>query len=63
MQDEAEYKSVVENHRLLNGLLFGLPVVFDTDREDIVPGQSLLLMQVRPSLRHASPIGSCLATR
>ena len=36
---------MVENHRLPNGLLFGLPVVFDTDREDIVPGTSLLLKQ------------------
>jgi len=39
MQSEEEYKSVVENHRLPNGLLFGLPVVFDTSREDIKPGQ------------------------
>lgn len=30
---------MVENHRLPNGLLFGLPVVFDTSREDIKPGQ------------------------
>lgn len=29
----------MENHRLPNGLLFGLPVVFDTSREDIKPGQ------------------------
>ena len=34
-QSEEEYKHVVENHRLPNGLLFGLPVVFDTSREDI----------------------------
>lgn len=47
MQHEDEYKSVVETNRLTNGLLFGLPVVFDTDREDLVPGKSLLLMQVR----------------
>lgn len=26
-----------------NGLLFGLPVVLDTDREDIVPGDKVLL--------------------
>lgn len=38
-QSEEEYKHVVENHRLPNGLLFGLPVVFDTSREDIKPGQ------------------------
>lgn len=35
---EEEYKSVVESNRLPNGLLFGLPVVYDTDREDIKPG-------------------------
>mmetsp|Transcript_32691 Transcript_32691/g.43029 ORF Transcript_32691/g.43029 Transcript_32691/m.43029 type:complete len:439 (+) Transcript_32691:92-1408(+) len=41
--DEEEYLSVVENHRLTNGLLFGLPVVFDTDSEDLQPGQTVLL--------------------
>lgn len=35
---EEEYNSVVENNRLPNGLLFGLPVVYDTDREDLKPG-------------------------
>ncbi|CAN0543906.1 unnamed protein product, partial [Ectocarpus sp. 8 AP-2014] len=35
---EEEYTSVVENNRLPNGLLFGLPVVYDTDREDLKPG-------------------------
>jgi len=45
-QNEDEYKHVVEHMRLTNGLLFGLPVVFDTDREDIKAGQTLLLMQV-----------------
>jgi len=40
-----EYKSVVETHRLPNGLLFGLPVVFDTDSETIQPGASILLKQ------------------
>lgn len=35
---EEEYLSVVENNRLPNGLLFGLPVVYDTDREDLKPG-------------------------
>lgn len=34
-----EYLSVVESNRLPNGLLFGLPVVYDTDREDIKPGK------------------------
>ena len=35
---EEEYLSVVEKNRLPNGLLFGLPVVYDTDREDLKPG-------------------------
>lgn len=38
---EEDYKSVVETNRLSNGLLFGLPVVYDTDREDIEPGKCL----------------------
>jgi len=42
---EEEYKSVVETHRLPSGLLFGLPVVFDTDSETIQPGASILLKQ------------------
>lgn len=39
---EEEYNSVVESNRLPNGLLFGLPVVYDTDREDIKPGTPVL---------------------
>ena len=31
--DEADYKSVVENMHLANGLIFGLPVVYDTRYE------------------------------
>ncbi|CAM9996227.1 unnamed protein product [Ectocarpus sp. 13 AM-2016] len=42
---EEEYTSVVENNRLPNGLLFGLPVVYDTDREDLKPGMKILLKQ------------------
>jgi sulfate adenylyltransferase len=41
--DEATYKSVVENVALPDGTIFGLPVVFDTDSEDIQPGQTILL--------------------
>jgi len=41
--DEATYKSVVENVELPNGLIFGLPVVFDTDDEDLQPGDVALL--------------------
>ena len=37
------YNSVVQQNRLESGLLFGLPIVMDTDREDINPGDSVLL--------------------
>ncbi|CAM9701997.1 unnamed protein product [Scytosiphon promiscuus] len=42
---EEEYTSVVLNNRLPNGLLFGLPVVYDTDREDLKTGMKILLKQ------------------
>jgi len=41
--DEATYNSVVENVALQDGTVFGLPVVFDTDSEDLKPGQTILL--------------------
>lgn len=42
--DEATYNSVVADMRLSkDGPLFGLPVVLDTDSEDIAPGDKLLL--------------------
>mmetsp|Transcript_17815 Transcript_17815/g.34556 ORF Transcript_17815/g.34556 Transcript_17815/m.34556 type:complete len:433 (-) Transcript_17815:141-1439(-) len=41
--DEATYKSVVDNVSLPDGLIFGLPVVFDTDDEDLSPGDIVLL--------------------
>ena len=40
---EEDYHSVIDTLRISNGLLFGLPVVFHTDREDIAPGDRLLL--------------------
>jgi len=43
--NEDEYHHVVENMRLKNGLLFGLPVVLDTDRDDLAPGTKVLLTQ------------------
>merc|ERR1719231_639270 len=36
--DEATYKHVVQNTELPSGLMFGLPVVFDTDDESLQPG-------------------------
>ena len=35
--DQSTYESVVENVALPDGLIFGLPVVFDTDDEDLQP--------------------------
>jgi len=43
--DEADYKSVVNNYRLENGLLFGLPVVYDTNDENLKVGDKILLKQ------------------
>ncbi|GMI19705.1 hypothetical protein TrRE_jg9770 [Triparma retinervis] len=41
--EEGAYKSVVENMQLENGLIFGLPIVFDTDDETLQPGDVALL--------------------
>jgi len=43
--NQDEYNGVVEDMRLKNGLLFGLPVVLDTDRDDLTPGTKVLLTQ------------------
>lgn len=37
--DEADYVSVVNTMHLVNGLIFGLPVVFDTNDAHIQPGK------------------------
>lgn len=41
--DEATYKSVVADMALPDGTVFGLPVVFDTNDEDLKPGMFALL--------------------
>jgi len=41
--DEAAYNSVVEDMALPDGTIFGLPVVYDTDSEDLQPGDTILL--------------------
>lgn len=41
--DEETYKHVVENMELRDGTVFGLPVVFDTNDEDLQPGTTVLL--------------------
>lgn len=43
--DEATYESVVDNMALPDGTIFGLPVVFDTDDEDLLPGTTIVLKQ------------------
>jgi sulfate adenylyltransferase len=40
---EADYKSVLADTKLTNGLIFGLPVVFATDDERMVAGAKVLL--------------------
>ena len=40
---EENYNLVVKQNRIESGLLFGLPIVMDTDREDLNPGDSVLL--------------------
>lgn len=41
--NEEEYHSVVENMRMTDGLLFGLPVVFDTHSDKVNVGDKVLL--------------------
>lgn len=41
--DEQNYHSVVNDMKLTNGLTFGLPVVFDTNDDRVVPGKRVLL--------------------
>ena len=40
---QEDYNAVVAGHRLAAGQLFGLPIVMDTDREDVAVGDKLLL--------------------
>ncbi|QNI63268.1 sulfate adenylyltransferase [Synechococcus sp. A15-44] len=40
---QEDYDAVVSGHRLAAGQLFGLPIVMDTDRVDVVVGDKLLL--------------------
>ena len=40
---QEDYEAVVSNHRTSSGLLFGLPIVFDTDDASIGVGDRLLL--------------------
>ena len=40
---QEDYEAVVGGHRTSSGLLFGLPIVFDSDEEEIAIGERLLL--------------------
>ena len=40
---QSDYDSVVVRHRTTSGYLFGLPIVMDTDREDVAVGDKVLL--------------------
>ena len=40
---QEDYDAVVSGHRLAAGQLFGLPIVMDTGRDDVVVGDKLLL--------------------
>jgi sulfate adenylyltransferase len=46
--DEADYKSVVNDMKLLNGLTFGLPVVYDTEdnKKIMLIKKNIFLMKV-----------------
>ena len=41
--DEHNYNSVIKNNRNTNGVLFGLPIVFDSNNEKVKAGETILL--------------------
>jgi len=41
--DENNYNSVIKDNRNTNGLLFGLPIVFDSNNEKVKAGETILL--------------------
>ena len=41
--DENNYNSVIKNNRNTNGLLFGLPIIFDSNNEKVKAGETILL--------------------
>ncbi len=48
--DEEDYESVTRNHRNCKGLLFGLPIVFDTNNKEIKEGEKILLTYKKQKL-------------
>ena len=53
--NEDEYNSVVNDMRLTNGLLFGLPVVLDTDRDDLTPGTKVTCVSMMQHYNAVTP--------
>ncbi len=41
--DENNYNSVIKNNRNTGGLLFGLPIIFDSNNEKVKTGETILL--------------------
>ncbi len=48
--DENNYNSVIKNNRDTNGLLFGLPIVFDSNNEKVKAGETILLTYKKQKL-------------
>ena len=48
--DKKEYISVIKRHRNTKGLLFGLPIVFDTNNVQIKEGETILLTYQKQKL-------------
>ena len=48
--DEKNYQSVIKNHRDSSGLLFGLPIVLDTNNENVKEGEKILLTYKKQKL-------------
>ena len=48
--DKENYESVIKNHRDLRGLLFGLPIVLDTNNLNIKEGETILLSYKKQKL-------------
>ena len=48
--NKEDYKSVIKNNRDSKGLLFGLPIVFDTNNSKIKEGETILLTYKKQNL-------------
>ena len=48
--DANNYNSVIKNNRNTNGLLFGLPIVFDSNNEKVKAGDTILLTYKKQKL-------------